>query len=140
MADHQPVPLQATAHAERELLARTPDVIAPGHTFETVTETISHVVMSKRTPLGWFLGFGIAFMLLMILNLTIGKLLPLDGTALARARQELIRAGWIAYEKPLYQVLSLDPTGPTSPPAAMRAGEVQSIAQILTQALKRDQV
>jgi hypothetical protein len=38
----------------------------------------------------------------------IGKLLPLDSPGLARARQELIRAGLIAYEKPLYQVLSLD--------------------------------
>jgi hypothetical protein len=38
----------------------------------------------------------------------IGKLLSLDGPALVRARQELSRAGLIAYEKPLYQVLSLD--------------------------------
>ena len=38
----------------------------------------------------------------------IGKLLPLDSPALVRARQELIRAQLIAYEKPLYQVLSLD--------------------------------
>jgi hypothetical protein len=38
----------------------------------------------------------------------IGKLLPLDGPTLNRARQELIRARLIAYEKPLYQVLSLD--------------------------------
>ena len=57
------------------LLARTPAVIAPGHSFDSVTATIAHTVLSKRTPLGWFLGFGIAFMLLMVLNLTIGKLL-----------------------------------------------------------------
>src|SRR5215212_3789996 len=57
------------------LLARTPAVIAPGHSFDSVTETIAHTVLSKRTPIGWFLGFGIAFMLLMILNLTIGNLL-----------------------------------------------------------------
>jgi hypothetical protein len=38
----------------------------------------------------------------------IGKLLPLDAPGLARARQELIRTRLIAYEKPLYQVLSLD--------------------------------
>ena len=41
----------------------------------------------------------------------IGKLLPLDESALAGARQELIRARLIAYEKPLYQVLSLDNFG-----------------------------
>ncbi|HZJ33317.1 MAG TPA: NrfD/PsrC family molybdoenzyme membrane anchor subunit [Vicinamibacterales bacterium] len=75
MADHQHPQSRMNAQAEKQLLARTPEVIAPGHTFETVTETISHVVMSKRTPLGWFLGFGIAFLLLMILNLTIGNLL-----------------------------------------------------------------
>ena len=61
--------------AEKALLARTPDVIAPGHTYNTVTDVISHTVLSKRTPIGWFLGFGIAFILLMILNLTIGNLL-----------------------------------------------------------------
>src|SRR5688500_13327245 len=58
-----------------ELLARTPAVIAPGHSFDSVTETIAHAVLSKRTPLGWFLGFGVAFLLLMVMNLTIGKLL-----------------------------------------------------------------
>ena len=57
------------------LLARTPPVITPGHTFNSVTETISHVVLTKRTPIGWFLGFFVAFVLLMILNMTIGKLL-----------------------------------------------------------------
>ena len=39
--------------AERALLARTPDVIAPGHTYNTVTDVISHTVLSKRTPIGW---------------------------------------------------------------------------------------
>lgn len=57
---------------------------------------------------------------------TIGKLLPLDGPALARARQELIRARLIAYEKPLYQVLSLHPPVP-------RSGQTESLGQILRQ-------
>ena len=54
----------------------------------------------------------------------IGKLLPLDESALAGARQELIRARLIAYEKPLYQVLSLDKPVP-------RSGQVESLGQIL---------
>jgi hypothetical protein len=33
MADHQHAQFQVNAQAERELLARTPDVIAPGHTY-----------------------------------------------------------------------------------------------------------
>src|SRR5678816_3489020 len=69
---HAPVALSAETKA---LLGRTPAVIEPGHTFESVTETIGHVVLSKRTPIGWFLGFFIAFILLMILNMTIGNLL-----------------------------------------------------------------
>ena len=40
------------------------------------------------------------------------QLLPLDGAALARARRELLAAGLIAYQKPLYQVLALDAPGP----------------------------
>jgi hypothetical protein len=56
----------------------------------------------------------------------IGKLLPLDGPALARARQELIRARLIAYEKPFYQVFSLDKPVP-------RSGHAESLGQILRQ-------
>lgn len=56
----------------------------------------------------------------------IRKLLPLDEPALACARQELIRARLIAYQKPLYQVLSLDPPEP-------RSGQAQSLGQILRQ-------
>lgn len=65
----------------------------------------------------------------------IGKLLPLDGTALARARQELIRAGLIAYEKPLYQVLSLDQSDSATTRSAAtrdpRLGVPQSLGQII---------
>jgi len=57
----------------------------------------------------------------------IGRWLPLEGPTLARARQELIRARLIAYERPLYQVLSLD--GPFGP----RGGTPQTLGQILRQ-------
>jgi len=40
------------------------------------------------------------------------QLLPLDAAALAAARRELLAAGLIAYQKPLYQVLALDAPGP----------------------------
>jgi Ni/Fe-hydrogenase subunit HybB-like protein len=60
---------------ELALLQRTPAVIAPGHTFESVTDSISSIVLTKRTTIGWFFGFALAFMFLMLLNMTIGKLL-----------------------------------------------------------------
>jgi len=62
----------------------------------------------------------------------IGKLLPLDEPTLARARQELIRARWIVYERPLYQVLSLDPLV-TANLAGPRGGGPQTLGQILQQ-------
>ena len=34
-----------------------PPVIAPGHTFGTVTDKISAIVLTRRTPIGWWLGF-----------------------------------------------------------------------------------
>ena len=66
---------RARTRTSWRLLQRTPAVIAPGHTFESVTDSISSIVLTKRTPIGWFLGFAIAFALLMVLNMTIGKLL-----------------------------------------------------------------
>jgi molybdopterin-containing oxidoreductase family membrane subunit len=53
----------------------TPPVIAPGHTFQSVTDRIAGIVLTKRTPIGWFVGFGIGFIFLLVLNLTIGNLL-----------------------------------------------------------------
>jgi hypothetical protein len=59
----------------------------------------------------------------------IGKLLPLDAPALARARQELIRTRLIAYEKPFYQVLSLDPVA--GEPEGPRLGVPQTLGEII---------
>ena len=35
-------------------------VIAPGHTFATISDKISAIVLTRGTPLGWFLAVGIA--------------------------------------------------------------------------------
>src|SRR5437870_1752572 len=52
--------------------AATPAVIAPGHTFGTVTDKISSIVLTKKTPLGWYAGFGLAglFAFLLFVSLT----------------------------------------------------------------------
>ncbi len=52
----------------------TPAVIGPGHTFGSVTDKISALVLRKRTPFGWFIGFTISFALMMMLMATIGHL------------------------------------------------------------------
>lgn len=47
-------------------------VIAPGHTFKSVTEEISRIVLTTHTPLGWFFGFAIAggFVLMLLVAIT----------------------------------------------------------------------
>jgi len=46
-------------------------VIAPGHTFKSVTEEISRIVLTPHTPLGWFAGFVFAggFVLVLLVAL-----------------------------------------------------------------------
>ncbi len=56
-------------------------VIEPGHTFGTVTEKISAIVLTRPASNGWFLGFGIAFMLTMMMLYAIGYLV-LKGTGI----------------------------------------------------------
>src|SRR4029077_6868920 len=52
-----------------------PPVIEPGHTFATITDKISTIVLTRRTPRGWFLGFAIAFAVMMMLFYAIAYLL-----------------------------------------------------------------
>src|SRR5215469_3109231 len=60
---------------------RTGEIIAPGHTFGTVTDKISSIVQAKQTPRRWWIGFIIAFVLTMMLFNAIGYLL-LVGTGI----------------------------------------------------------
>src|SRR5271165_2857486 len=49
-------------------------VIEPGYTFGTVTDKISSIVLTRPTSNGWFLGFGVAFLLTMMMLFAIGYL------------------------------------------------------------------
>jgi molybdopterin-containing oxidoreductase family membrane subunit len=49
-------------------------VIAPGHTFASVTEKISSIVLVRPTGPGWLLAFGISFGFVMLLLAAIGYL------------------------------------------------------------------
>jgi Ni/Fe-hydrogenase subunit HybB-like protein len=48
-------------------------VLAPGHTFATVTDRISEIVLSTRTPRHWWIGFAVSFLLfqLMLVSITV---------------------------------------------------------------------
>jgi len=67
---------------------------------------------------------------------TICRLLPLDETSLAGARQELTAAGLIAYQRPLYQVLALDTPTPARPRPVL--AEPMRIGQVLREMMERE--
>ncbi len=52
-----------------------PQFVAPGHTFASITEKISSIVLIQRTGRGWLIGFAISFFLLMIFFAAVGYLL-----------------------------------------------------------------
>jgi Ni/Fe-hydrogenase subunit HybB-like protein len=47
----------SASRTQAALAADPPPVIAPGHTFATVTDKISSIVLSPKTPLWWYGGF-----------------------------------------------------------------------------------
>ncbi len=51
------------------------EVIEPGHTFGSVTDKISSIVLTHRVPAGWWIGFGLSFLLVMVLFYSIVYLL-----------------------------------------------------------------
>src|ERR1700692_3174002 len=49
-------------------------VIAPGHTFSTITEKISNIVLKRPISLGWIFGFLIVFSMMNMLMVALGYL------------------------------------------------------------------
>ena len=64
----EPTPQSAEIAGDRHA------VIGPGHSYGSVTDKISAIVLTQRTSKGWMLGFTIAFGLLMLLMLALTKL------------------------------------------------------------------
>lgn len=54
---------------------RLAPVIEPGHTYGSITDKVSAIVLTKKTPLGWFLALAISFGLLSLLLLSATVLL-----------------------------------------------------------------
>jgi Ni/Fe-hydrogenase subunit HybB-like protein len=60
-------------HTEGPIHATVP-VVGAGLTFSSVTDKISSLVLKRKTPLWWFIGFAISFILVQVLLLTITHL------------------------------------------------------------------
>src|ERR1700733_11516169 len=55
-------------HPEIRLLS---PVLAPGHTYDSVTEKIGDIVLKQPFGLGWYAGFTLAFTMLMVLTIAV---------------------------------------------------------------------
>jgi Ni/Fe-hydrogenase subunit HybB-like protein len=49
--------------------------VEPGHTFASITDHISSIVLRRKMPVGWVIGFGISCVLLTVLGAAVTKLL-----------------------------------------------------------------
>jgi len=65
----------ARAAREEELRGREVPVIEPGHDFASVTEKISALVLTRKTPRNWWVGFAVGFLLLQLLFVAVANLL-----------------------------------------------------------------
>ena len=63
------------ADHEAELRGREIPIVEPGHDFASVTEKISALVLTRKTPRNWWVGFGVGFILLQLMLLAIVNLL-----------------------------------------------------------------
>ena len=84
-------------HSNTALLEKETPVIMPGHDFETVTETIAEIPLSKRFPLGWIgmllIGLAVAGMLQMALGYVLIKGIGIWGNNIQIGRASCSCAG-----------------------------------------------
>ena len=65
---------------------------------------------------------------------TLERMLNMEHAQLLGARHQLCQAGMLAYDKPLYQILSLEvplEAGGVAQPATVRSGQPMAVADIL---------
>ncbi len=55
-------------------IRRLTQVLEPGYTYASVTDKISAIVLTRPTSLGWLVGFGLAFSIVMLLTVSIAWL------------------------------------------------------------------
>ena len=67
---------------------------------------------------------------------TLSRLLKMDPLCLGQARQQLVAADLVAYQKPLAQVLALPVAALASAPSGSRLGQALSVGDILRRALE----
>ena len=74
MADQAPLH-EVRPTTQREIPKRfiPVPIVEKGHTFASVTDQISSIVLKKKTPIGWWIGFSITFLLAQVLMVTLAQ-------------------------------------------------------------------
>jgi molybdopterin-containing oxidoreductase family membrane subunit len=67
--------MASVSYDEKTHQAEHDRLIAPGHTFGTVTDKISQIVLQRKTPRGWWIGFLLAFSVFQLLLYAMANLL-----------------------------------------------------------------
>ena len=70
----RPSPTPAAVSSSKSPLGYPVELLGPGQTYESVTETIGSIVLTRPHPRSWLVGFALAFALLMLLQVAIGWL------------------------------------------------------------------
>ena len=65
--------VEQPSHSDQDA-EQLPPVLEPGHTFASVSDKISSIVLTRRTGRGWLVGFAVAFLALNMLLLALGHL------------------------------------------------------------------
>src|SRR6476620_436830 len=55
------------AHTSTHTAETEPAILGPGHTFASVTDKISSIVLQRPAPWGWWFGLAVSFLLVMLL-------------------------------------------------------------------------
>src|SRR5579863_7684520 len=56
-------------------IRRLAPVLEPGHSYATVTDKIASIVLTRPVSIGWLAGFGLAFSIVMVLNVAVAWLI-----------------------------------------------------------------
>src|SRR6476620_2823851 len=63
------------AHTSTHTAETEPAILGPGHTFASVTDKISSIVLQRPAPWGWWFGLAVSFLLVMLLLYAVTYLL-----------------------------------------------------------------
>jgi len=66
--------MQAGRMEKSDQLKPPAPIIGPGHTYRSITDKISAIVLTKTAPKSWLFGFAVGFVLLLILLYAVGYL------------------------------------------------------------------